>query len=56
MSKLNAFPVCLLIILALSGCGGGETILPTDELTAEQLEQIQREDASIEDEEEGGGL
>ncbi len=48
----------LLIIAVLSihslGCGGsGETILPTDKLTPEQIEKIKAEDKAVADEEGG---
>lgn len=36
------------------GCGGsGETILPTDKLTAEQIEAVKAEDKAVADEEGG---
>ncbi len=47
------FIVAVLVILA-AGCGSnGETILPTDKLTAEQIEKVKAEDKAVADEEGG---
>ncbi len=45
-----------LLVVLLSGCGSGETNLPTTEFTDEQKAAIVAEDAAVADEEMGGGL
>ncbi len=46
--------IAAILSLHCLGCGGsGETIIPTDKLTAEQNEKVKAEDKAIADEEGG---
>ena len=48
--------ILIAILAGNTGCGNGDTQIPTDKLTEEQLEEVRQEDDAIEDEEGGGGL
>ena len=49
------FIACMLF--SMIGCGGsGAAIIPTDELTPEQIAAVQAEDRAIEDEESQGQM
>jgi len=46
--------VVAVLLMCTVGCGGsGETILPTDKLTQEQIEKVKAEDKAVADEEGG---
>ncbi|GIW96924.1 MAG: hypothetical protein KatS3mg111_0257 [Pirellulaceae bacterium] len=46
--------VCSLVLISVGGCGSSnEAILPSTELTAEQVEAMKQEDAAVEEEESG---
>lgn len=51
---MKQFLVLLVLVVNVVGCGGsGETVLPTDKLTQEQIEKVKAEDKSVADEEGG---
>lgn len=55
-THFRSFVATLVLTACLVGCGGSkETILPTDPLSAEQIEAIKQEDDAIADDEMGGG-
>lgn len=52
-SRLSVLSLSLMV--ALAGCGGsGETIMPDGNLTPEQLQKLNEEDAAIDDSESKG--
>ena len=51
--NMKKFLLIALLSSTVLGCGSGETILPTDKLTPEQIEKIKAEDKAVA-EEEGG--
>ncbi len=51
---MKRFFVIAILVMHAIGCGGSnETVLPTDKLTAEQIEKVKAEDKAVSDEEGG---
>ena len=49
--------ILLIFVLSAIGCGGpGETIINSEKMTAEQIEQMAADDLSVEDEESKGAM
>lgn len=55
--KIVRLLVCLSVALTLVGCGqSNEAIIPTNELTPEQIAAVKAEDSAVEDEESQGKM